>query len=126
MGLSIQTGKLGAYFGKDTRFRPLRDNLVIKVLPLKLSQTLIADWNGYAARGQVIAAGKGHHPIVYQSGTKDGKLYKTMHDSTRFRPIEVKVGDIVQVGSVYAFTVIYVNHDQHIICSERDIALIEE
>jgi co-chaperonin GroES (HSP10) len=117
------------YFTAQARFRPLRDQIIVKVLDLKLSDTLIANWSGSAVRGEIIAVGPGKHPSVYQSGSRDGKPYKTVHDSTRFRPTEVKVGQIVHLGGMenggYAFPKIYIDHVEHVIASERDICGVE-
>jgi hypothetical protein len=109
--------------------RPLREKLILKPLPPALSQTIAADWNGEAVRGQVIASGKGTYPRIYTTGKKDGKPFKTVRDSQAFRPNDVKVGDIVHLGGMelggYLWPHIYIDGEDHIIVSEQDVCGVE-
>ena len=109
--------------------RPLRDRILGRVLPLKLSQTIIADWKGSAVRCEIIAAGPGRYPNVIRSGTKDGKSYRTVDTASTFRATEVKVGMIVHLGGMeldgYIWPRVYINHEEHVIFQEDDIAGVE-
>ena len=109
--------------------RPLREKIIVKPLPPALSQTIAADWNGEAVRGQVIAIGPGTHPRIHEKGVKDGKPWRTVRDLKAFRPCDVKVGDIVQLGGMeiggYLWPHIMINGEDHIICSEQDVCGIE-
>jgi hypothetical protein len=109
--------------------RPLRDQLLVKVLPLKLSSTILADWRGAAVRGQVIAAGPGTYPNIHKSGKRDGKDYRTIRPSGVFRPTEVKVGQIVHLGGMelngYLFQKLFIANEEHIVCSEKDVCGVE-
>jgi hypothetical protein len=109
--------------------RPLRDQLILEVLPLKLSETIVAEWKG-CVRGRVAAIGPGIAPNLHYRGTKDGKPWRAIKQSKVFRPTEVAVGDIVQVGGMelgeYLFPHLQINGLDHIICTEKDVALIEE
>ena len=109
--------------------RPLREKLIVKPLPPALSQTIAANWNGEAVRGKVIAAGPGTHPRIHEKGTKDGKPWRTVREIKAFRPCDVKVGDIVQLGGMelggYLWNHILIDGEDHIIISEQDVAGVE-
>jgi co-chaperonin GroES (HSP10) len=111
------------------QIRPLREKIVLKPLPPALSQTIAADWNGEAVRGQVIAIGPGTHPRVHSKGIKDGKPYRTVRDLKAFRPCDVKVGDIVHLGGMeiggYLWPHILIDGEDHILCSEQDVCGVE-
>ena len=113
----------------EGQIRPLREKLVIKPLPPALSQTIAANWNGEAVRGKVIAAGPGTHPNIHEKGTQDGKPYRRVRQLNAFRPCDVKVGDIVHLGGMeiggYLWPHILINGEDHILCSEQDVAGIE-
>lgn len=109
--------------------RPLREKLIIKPLPPSLSQTISADWNGEAVRGQVIATGPGTYPNIHERGFKEGKEWRRVRKLNAFRPCDVKVGDIVQLGGMelggYLWPHIMLNGEDHIICSEQDVTGVE-
>lgn len=117
------------FVGQNETLRPLRDQIIVKVLPLKLSDTIHADWSGGAVRGQIIAAGPGCYVNVHDRGTKDGKEYRTVRPGKHFRKTEVRVGQIVHLGGMengaYIWPEIYIGHDRHVICRELDICGIE-
>src|SRR5258708_13471877 len=75
------------------RVRPLRDQIIIKPVPLALSERLQADWRGETVCGCVVAVGPGCYPNIHRRGFKDGKPYHTVHQSRVFRPTEVKIGE---------------------------------
>lgn len=109
--------------------RPLRDRILGRVLPLKLSQTIIANWQGSAVRCEIMACGPGRFPNVHRKGTKDGKSYHLVHSSGTFRATEVKVGEIVHLGGMeldgYIFPRVYIANEEHVLFQEDDIACIE-
>ena len=111
------------------KIRPLRDQLVLEVLPLKLSETLLADFRGDSVRGRVVAAGPGTYPNRHYRGEKDGKAWRSIKPSIVFRPTEVKVGDVVQLGGMelggYLWPKVFIEGKEHCICTEKDIAIIE-
>lgn len=112
------------------QIRPLREKLIVKPLPPSLSQTIAANWNGEAVRGEVIATGPGTHPNIHEKGIKDGKPYRRVRQLSAFRPCDVKVGDIVQLGGMeiggYLWPHILINGEDHIVCSEQDVCGVEE
>jgi co-chaperonin GroES (HSP10) len=125
-GLRLHDKSLNFVSGQ---IRPLREKLIVKPLPPALSQTIAADWNGEAVRGQVVATGPGTHPNIHEKGTQDGKPYRRVRQLKAFRPCDVKVGDIVQLGGMeiggYLWPHILIDGEDHIICSEQDVAGVE-
>jgi hypothetical protein len=116
------------------KLRPLGNRLIVEVLPLKLSSTIIADWQGEAVRGRVIAAGPGGYPNIHLRGTKPGKdgkpeSFHIIRKSKHFRPNAVKVGDIVQLGGMeiggYLFKHVQVDGKDCIYCTEDDVTGVE-
>lgn len=87
--------------------------------------------NGRPLRGTVKAVGPGHNLIKYKTNAQ-GKRAQ-MDYSKRFRPTEVKVGDVVELGGLnqydgkgYQFTEVIYNGELHLICSERDVCLVRD
>lgn len=111
------------------QLRPLRDQIVVKVLPLKLSDTIIANWQRGAVRGEVIAVGPGRYPNRYSTGTADGKSYRRVTESRQFVKTQVKPGDVVHLGGMengsYIFPKIMIGNEEHVICQEADVCGIE-
>lgn len=126
--MSVPFERKSPDFAPTGTIRPLRDNVLVKVLDFKLSDTLIADWKGKPVRGIVVAAGPGRYPNIHKKGTRDGKDWRTVEDSPRFRPTEVQVGQTVELGGFdiggYAFTQIMVDNELHLMVSEQDIAYV--
>lgn len=112
------------------RIRPLRDQIIVKPLPLQLGQRLRADWSGEVVRGRVVAAGPGCYKNIHRRGIKDGKPWRTVHPSQFFTPNAVKVGDIVQLGGMelggYLWPKVWAAGDWCVICREEDVCFIEE
>jgi co-chaperonin GroES (HSP10) len=86
---------------------------------------------GNAVRGVVVSVGPGHNPIKYKPNAM-GKKAK-MDYSRHFRPTEVKPGDVVELGGLnqfdgngYQFTEVLYNGERHLICTERDVAMVRE
>lgn len=117
------------YLPPGTTLRPLRNGIVVKVLPLPLSDIIHADWKGSAVRGEITAIGKGKYPNLYRTGRQDGKDFRTVRSSRHFRPTEAQVGDIVSLGGMenggYGFTRIWIGADEHVLATEDDICAIE-
>lgn len=111
--------------------RMLSDRILIKPLDWDASKTIIAIRHGRPVRGEVIAVGPGHHPIKYRRNEKGPK--GLMDYSKHFRPTEVKPGDIVELGGLnqfdgkgYQFTEVIYNGELHLICQERDVAIVRD
>lgn len=111
------------------QIRPLRDQLIVRPLPLALGERVQADWQGEPVRGVVIAAGPGVFPNIHSRFRKDGKEVRQVRESKQFRPTEVKPGDVVQLGGLeiqgYLWPRVWADGDWCVICREADVCLIE-
>ena len=99
--------------------RPLRDGLVIRPMDVKLSHLILAARQG-SFRGEVLAAGPGEYPNVYNADRSKVRRSKT------FKPTEVKCGDIVELGGQehetgYDFPRITLNGEEVILATEKDV-----
>ena len=111
--------------------RMMGDRILLKPMEWDASKTIIAIRHGRAVRGEVIAVGNGHNPIKYKANAQ-GKRAQ-MDYSKHFRRTELKAGDVVELGGLnaydgkgYAFTEILYNGTPHIICAERDVAIVRD
>lgn len=87
--------------------------------------------SGRTLRGLVVAVGKGHHPTSKRTKLNDGR--RRVEYSRHFRPTEVKPGDVVELGGLnvfdgngYQFVEILYNGEKHLICQERDVAMVRD
>ena len=108
----------------DCRIRPLRDQMIVKPLdwqPSKVLAELGAKivWQGKTLRGEVLAIGPGCYPKRYNADRSK------MWESKFFRPTEVKVGDVVELGGLeirgYGFDELMWGMDRVILCREADV-----
>lgn len=110
------------------RIRPLRDVIIVKVEPLKLSATIHAEWKGEPVRGTVAAIGPGCYPNRHYRGKRDNKDFHTIKPSQHFRPTEVRVGDRVELGGMeiggYLWPRITIDGQEHVIATEKDVACV--
>ena len=117
------------FVAKTERIRPLRDQIIVKPLPLRLSDTIKAEWKGEVVYGEVIATGPGCFPNIHNRGNKDGKPYRTVRQSLQFRPTEVKIGDKVHLGGIdiggYLFPRVWTDGDWCVIATEKDVCAVE-
>jgi hypothetical protein len=109
----------------------LGDRILLKPLKWEPSKILEVVRHGRTLRGEVMAVGPGHNPLKYKPGPKGKRQF--MNYSRHFRPTEVKVGDIVELGGLnqfdgkgYEFTEVIVGVENMIICTERDVAIVIE
>ncbi len=114
---------------------PLRDQLIVKPLPLELSDAIDAEWQGQVVRGVVIAAGPGCYPNIHKRGFRPGKHgrpepYHEIRQSRIFRPTEVRVGDVVELGGLelggYLFPKVWADGAWCVLCREQDVAILHE
>lgn len=110
-----------------SQFRPTGDRILLKPLAWEPSKIIEVVRHGRPLRGEVMAIGPGHHPAKYKH--RNGK--KLMDYSRLFRPTEVKVGDIVELGGLnifdgkgYDFTEVIVGNEAMVVCTERDVAMV--
>lgn len=107
--------------------RMMGDRILLRPLKWEPSKILEVVRYGRPVRGEVMAVGPGHNPIKYKDGPK-GKR-SLMDYSKRFRPTEIKVGDIVELGGLnifdgeaYSFPEVVVNSETLLVITERDVA----
>ena len=117
------------YVEPELKIRPLRDQIIVEPLDVWHSDTLIVIEPTKPVRGIVKAVGPGHYPKKYDHPDK-GKRTK-MWDSKVFQPTEVKVGDIVNLGSPqgsrgYAFQTFMWGDKLHLVAREADVAVVEQ
>lgn len=108
------------------QFKPMGDRILLRPLAWKPSEILEVVRHGRTLRGEVMAIGKGHNPLKYKTR---GDKTKTMDYSAHFRPVDVKVGDVVELGGLnafdgagYQFAEVIVGTELMIVCTERDVA----
>jgi co-chaperonin GroES (HSP10) len=106
---------------EDEHLRPLRDQIIVKPLAWEPSRVIeIAGNKRKALRGVIVAAGPGCYPKRYN------KDRSKSWDSTQFRPLQVKVGDVVELGGLeiegYSFPQILIGNELHVIAREEDVA----
>ena len=108
--------------------RPLRDQLIVKVIPPQWSSAIQVEYRGEALRGEVIAKGPGTYLNWHQRGKRDGKDYHTVRPGKTFTPTEVKVGDVVELGGLeiggYLWQRINYRGAECVICREQDVAAV--
>ena len=105
----------------DEHLRPLRDQIIVKPLAWEPSRVIeIAGNKRKTLRGVVVAAGPGCYPKKYN------KDRSKSWDSTSFRPIQVKVGDVVELGGLeidgYSFPQVMIGNELHVMAREEDVA----
>lgn len=109
--------------------RMIGDRILLKPLKWEPSKILEVVRHGRALRGEVMAIGPGHNPMKYRKERNK----KLMDYSKRFRPTEVRVGDVIELGGLnqfdgkgYDFPEVIVGNERMLICSERDVAVVCE
>ena len=107
--------------------RMLGDRILLKPLKWEPSKIIEVVRHGRALRGEVMAIGPGHNPLKY----KKERGRKLMDYSKRFRPTEIQVGDIVELGGLnifdgkgYEFPEVVVGNETMLICTERDVTMV--
>lgn len=123
--LSTQSG---TYVPQGAKIRPLRDQIIVEPLDIDHNTHLIIIEETKPVRGIVKAVGPGCWPKSYDHPDKHRRT--KMWDSKHFQPTEVKVGDIVELGSPqggggFSFQSFMWGETMHLICREPDICGIE-
>jgi co-chaperonin GroES (HSP10) len=112
------------------------DRLLIKPLEWNehgdVSKIIAVERKGNPVRGRVVAAGPGIYPVSRRRLSSDGK-HQRIDYSRRFRPVEIRVGDIVELcglnqfhGDGYKFPAVIYNGEKHLIVTERDVAIVRD
>lgn len=115
------------YLPEGTKLRPMRDGIVVKPLPWEPSKTVIAVRHGRPLRGVVVAVGRGNHRKLYRENRTKYVLSK------HFTPTDVKPGDVVELGGLnafdgegYSFPRVMIGTELHLLCSEKDVAIVRD
>jgi hypothetical protein len=112
---------------ESSRIRCLRDQIVLKPLEWRPSAVIDVAYFGKPLRGEVLSVGPGTYPKRYNG--RKGQRSKTW-DSKAFRPTEVKVGDIVELGGLeiggYLHTTFRWGATECVMVREEDIAIVCE
>ncbi len=101
-------------------FRPLRDHILVKPLDWEPSKVIkVAGDKRKPLRGRVVAVGPGCFCWRYN------KDRSKRWESAVFRPTEVEVGDIVELGGLerdgIPFPQLIIGTELHIIAREEDV-----
>lgn len=127
-GRGVRVGnELLAFVRHDEQIRPLRDQIVVEPLPIDHGTSLEYAYQGKPTRGRILAVGPGRYPIKYNG--RKGQRTKSW-ESKHFRPCDLKVGDIVDLGGLelggYLFTRVIWGARDVVICREEDVAIVCE
>lgn len=111
----------------SVKLRPLRDQIILDPMPWPFSQIIHVVYGGRTLRGKVLAIGPGVYPIRYND--RKGKRTKSW-SSLQFRPCDVHVGDVVQIGGIeiggYLNPTFRYGDREVVVCREEDVTVIEE
>lgn len=113
------------YLPAGTKLRPLRDQIIVRALKWEPSAIIeVVDQTRKTLRGVVVAVGPGCYPKRYN------KDRSKMWDSRAFRPTEVKVGDVVELGGLeingYLFQTLVIGTELHVLCREEDVCVVRD
>ncbi len=121
------------YVSLGKMIRCLHDNIIVEPLETDHSEVIDVIENTKPLRGIVRAVGPGHFPMKYDHPEKHKRT--RMWRSEKFQPTQVKVGDIVELGSLredggnfigYSFPQIMWGNKLHLMCREADVCVIVE
>lgn len=140
-GRGVRVGnELLAFVRHDETIRCIRDQIVVEPLGIDHGTSLSYAYQGRPVRGRVLATGPGRYLIQYASGnppqwhpvhSPPPKPRRTAsRESKIFRPCDLKVGDIVDLGGLelggYLFTRVIWGDKDVVICREEDVAIVVE
>lgn len=121
-GVRVNLNSAPTSLPEGVKLRMLGDQMLVEVLPWAPSEELVVQYHGRALRGVVKAVGPGCHPWRY-SPTRDRRWR-----SKAFRPCDVKVGDIVELGGLemagYPFQELLIGNALHVVVREEDICIV--
>lgn len=111
--------------------RPLRDGLLVEPLDWEPSKVLDIVRYGRPLRGIVRATGPGAFQKRYLKNDQGQRCgYK---DTSIFVPVEVKPGQLVELGGLdafdgkgYDFQEVIVGGKRHLLCTEKDVCAVHD
>ena len=108
---------------REANIRCLRDQIIVEPLSVVYSETIIVINDTKPVRGVVKAVGPGCYPKRYDHPDKHRRT--KMWDSKVFRPTEVKVGDVVELGTSdgrpFSFQTFLWGNVLHLLAREEDV-----
>jgi co-chaperonin GroES (HSP10) len=126
-GVTLTASSSGAVIPEGAKLKPLRDQMIVKPLDWNPSSILTVIREGRPVRGIVAAIGPGKYPKIYNKDRSSFRYSKV------FRPTQVKVGEVVELGGLgafdgrgYAFPEIMIGNEAHIVCMEEDVCFVPE
>jgi len=119
--------KTTTHIPADAKIRPLRDQIIVEPIDSAFSSIICVINECKPLRGVVRAVGPGVYPIQYDHAEKHRRT--KMWWGKKFRPCDVKVGDIVNFGGIerggIPFQCIYWGDKICLIAREEDVCAIE-
>ncbi len=119
-------------FPAGTKFRLLRDRLLIRPLAWRPSNIVEVVRHGRAVRGVVESVGPGRYYRRYRPHPTDSNK-RTYTETATFIPVQVKLGDVVELGGLnafdglgYNFPQVVIGTETFIIAQEQDICFVDE
>jgi hypothetical protein len=123
IGNELQT----TFIRSSQTIRPLRDQIVVEPLPWAPSKILEVITKLKPVRGKVLAVGPGCFPRRYDG--RKGQRTKSW-DSKAFRPCDVKVNDIVELGGLeiggYLHCAVRWGNKDVLVVREEDVCIVCE
>lgn len=111
---------------KSIRFRPLGDRILVKPFQRQDSQIIHVVTSKRMHRGEVVALGKGRDMGKRVTRQPNGKLIE-YHFDKPIRPLDLKIGDIVNYGETPLQFQEYVEDGiKYLVLQEGDVAFVEE
>lgn len=114
--------------------RMLGDRILLRPLDPDWKSSLVVIRHGRPVRGEALAVGPGIYPVSKR--VKESPMRQRIEFSRYFRPTQVRVGEIIELGGLNIFDgkgydfstmgdVMY-NGIHCLICTERDVAIVRE
>lgn len=114
--------KTTAHIPAEAKIRPLRDQIIVEPLDSNFSSLIIVIDESKPIRGVVRAVGPGVYPIQYDHPQKHRRT--KMWWGKKFRPCDVKVGDVVSFEP-FERQCFYWGSTLCLILREEDVRFIE-
>lgn len=131
-GVTLDAQDHCAIFPEGTKLRLLRDRLLVRPLDWEPSRIITVIRRGRPLRGIVEATGAGRYYRRYKPHPTDSRKRQVV-DGKAFIPVQVKPGDIVELGGLnvydgqgYNFPQVIIGTKRYFICQEQDIAGVYE
>ena len=126
-GVTLDRKRL-EYIDPTATIKPLGDRIFVKPLPPLTSKVLSVVHESRALRGVVTHVGPGYREKKRYKNSR-GEV-RAVGETGRVTPTELRPGDVVELGGLeisgYRFPKVMIGNVEHIICQERDVAIVIE